>query len=112
MEGLDRRAVEWLSSLHWPVVTPVMKGLTYVGAGGTIWIVIALVVAFRQRRPLVLVAVVATIIVASRVDAILKDAIGRARPFVGDPGVHPAIALPHAPSLPTGPTLNPYARPL
>ena len=34
MEELDRRAVEWLSGLHWPVVTPVMKGLTYIGAGG------------------------------------------------------------------------------
>src|SRR5262249_6977036 len=106
MEGLDRRAVEWLSSLHWPVVTPVMKGLTYVGAGGTVWIVIALVVAFRQRRPLVLVAAVATIIVASRIDAILKDAIGRARPFVGDPSVHPSIALPHDPSMPSRPAMN------
>jgi undecaprenyl-diphosphatase len=109
MEELDRRAVEWLSSLHWPVVTPVMKGLTYAGAGGTIWIVIALVVAFRQRRPLVLVAAVATIIVASRIDAILKDAIGRARPFVGDPSVHPSIALPHDPSMPSGHAMNAFA---
>ena len=56
MEELDRDVVEWLSSLHWPVVTPVMKGLTYIGAGGTVWIAIGLIVAFRQRRPLVLVA--------------------------------------------------------
>jgi len=109
MEELDRRAVEWLSSLHWPVVTPVMKGLTYAGAGGTIWIVIALLVAFRRRRPLVLVAMVAMIIVASRIDAILKDAIGRARPFVGDPSVHPSIALPHDPSMPSGHAMNAFA---
>ncbi|HEX3329757.1 MAG TPA: phosphatase PAP2 family protein [Gaiellales bacterium] len=109
MEELDRRAVEWLSSLHWPVVTPVMKGLTYIGAGGTVWIVIALALAFRQRRPLVLVAAVATIIVSSRLDAILKDAIGRARPFVGDPSVHPSIALPHDPSMPSGHAMNAFA---
>jgi len=66
MQELDRDVVEWLSSLHWPLVTPAMKGLTYAGAGGTIWIVIGLVVAFRQRRPLVLVAVVGMIIVTSR----------------------------------------------
>jgi len=109
MQELDRDVVEWLSSLHWPVVTPVMKGLTYAGAGGTIWIVIGLVVAFRQRRPLVLVAVVGTIILASRVDAILKDAIGRARPFVGDPSVHPSIGLPHDPSMPSGHAMNAFA---
>jgi undecaprenyl-diphosphatase len=109
MEGLDRSAVEWLSSLHWPLVTPVMKGLTYAGAGGTIWIVIALVVALRLRRPLVLVAVVATILLTSRADAVLKDAIGRARPFVGDPSVHPSIALPHDASMPSGHAMNAFA---
>ena len=109
MQELDRDVVEWLSSLHWPLVTPAMKGLTYAGAGGTIWIVIGLVVAFRQRRPLVLVAVVGMIIVTSRFDAVLKDAIGRARPFVGDPSVHPSIALPHDPSMPSGHAMNAFA---
>jgi len=109
MEELDRDVVEWLSSLHWPLVTPVMKALTYAGAGGTIWIVIGLAVAFRQRRPLVLVALVGTIIVTSRIDAILKDAIGRTRPFVGDPSVHPSIALPHDPSMPSGHAMNAFA---
>src|SRR5690349_24760761 len=106
MEELDRDVVEWLSSLHWPLVTPVMKALTYAGTGGTIWIVIGLAVAFRQRRPLVLVALVGMIIVTSRIDGILKDAIGRARPIVGDPSVHPSIALPHGPSMPNGPAMN------
>jgi len=109
MEGLDRRAVEWMSSLHWPVVTPVMRGLTVAGAAGLVWIVIGLAVAFRQRRPLVLVALVGMIIVTSRIDAILKDAIGRARPFVGDPSVHPSIALPHDPSMPSGHAMNAFA---
>ncbi len=109
MEELDRRTVEWLSSLHWPVVTPVMKGLTYAGAGGLIWIAIGVVVAVWLRRPLALVGVVVAIVVASRLDAVLKAAIGRDRPFVGDPHVHPSIGLPHDPSMPSGHAMNAFA---
>jgi undecaprenyl-diphosphatase len=109
MEQLDRRAVEWMSGLHWPVVTPVMKGLTIVGAAGLVWIVIGAVAAVWLRRPLALIAVIATITVSSRVDAVLKAAIDRSRPFVGDPRVHPSIGLPHDPSMPSGHAMNAFA---
>ena len=108
MEALDRSAVEWMSSLHWPVVTPVMKGLTYAGAAGLVWIVLGAVVAVWLRRPLVLLAVIGAITVSSRVDTVLKDAVGRARPFVGDPHVHPSIGLPHDPSMPSGHAMNAF----
>jgi undecaprenyl-diphosphatase len=109
MEELDRDAVEWLSSLHWPAVTPAMKGLTYAGAGGTVWIVIAVILAFRQRRPLVLVATVIAIEVASRAAAVLKSAIGRDRPPVGDLHVHPSIPVPHDASMPSGHAMTAFA---
>ena len=82
MEELDRHAVEWLSSLHWPVVTPVMKGLTYAGAGGLVWIAIGVVVAFRLRRPLVLVVLLIAIELASSSDGVLKSR-HRPRPAAG-----------------------------
>ena len=109
MEALDRSAVEWMSSLHWPVVTPAMKGLTYAGAGGTIWIVIGVVVAFWQRRPLALLALIVAIEVASYLDSVLKSAIGRARPPVGDPRVHPSITVPRGPSMPSGHAMTAFA---
>jgi undecaprenyl-diphosphatase len=109
MEALDRSAVEWMSSLHWPVVTPVMKGLTYAGAGGAVWILLGVVVAFRYVRPLALLAVLVTIEVSVRSDALLKSVIGRDRPFVGDPRVHPSIGLPHDPSMPSGHAMNAFA---
>lgn len=109
MEELDRRAVEWLSSLHWPVVTPVMKGLTYAGAGGLVWIAIGVVVAFRLRRPLALVALLIAIELASSSDGLLKSAIGRARPPVADPHVHPSIPVPTDPSMPSGHAMTAFA---
>jgi undecaprenyl-diphosphatase len=109
MEALDRSAVEWMSSLHWAVVTPVMKGLTYAGAGGVVWILLGVVVAFRYVRPLALLAVLVTIEISSRSAAALKSVIDRDRPFVGDPRVHPSIGLPHDPSMPSGHAMNAFA---
>jgi undecaprenyl-diphosphatase len=102
MQDLDRRAVEWLSGLDWPVVTPLMKGLTYAGGAAFVWIVLALLVAIRQRRPLVLVVLVVAVRVSAVLDGILKDAIGRQRPPVADPNVHALIPVPHDPSMPSG----------
>jgi undecaprenyl-diphosphatase len=109
VERLDRSTVEWMSSLHWPVVTPVMKGLTDAGAHGIVWIVIGLVAAIWLRRPLVIVVLVAAVEVASVADARLKAAFGRARPPVGDPRVHPLIAVPHDPSMPSGHAMMAFA---
>jgi undecaprenyl-diphosphatase len=109
MEELDRRGVEWLSGLDWPVVTPVMKGLTYAGGAGAVWILIGIVAAVRLRRPLVLLAVVAAVWAASFSDGVLKSAIGRPRPPLADPKVHPLIPLPHDPSMPSGHAMMAFA---
>jgi len=102
MLALDRRGVEWLSGLHWPVVTPVMKALTVAGGHGLVWIAIGIVAAVWQRRPLALLVLAAANEVSSFADSVLKSAIGRERPPLADPKVHPLIALPHDPSMPSG----------
>lgn len=102
METLDRHVADWMSDLHWPLVTPVMKGLTYAGGAAAIWIVIAAVVAVRLRRPLVLVVLVVAVRVSAVLDGVLKRAIGRQRPPLADPSVHPLIPVPHDPSMPSG----------
>ena len=109
MEALDRRGVEWLSGLHWPVVTPVMKGLTDAGAHGLVWIGIGIVAAIWFRRPLALVALVAAVEAAAIADGVLKSAIGRERPPLADPKVHPLIPLPHDPSMPSGHAMMAFA---
>lgn len=109
MEAYDRHTVEWLSSRDWPIVTPVMKGLTDAGAHGIVWIVIGVALAAWLRRPLVAVAVLAAEEVSSIVDSVLKNAIGRQRPPLVDPRVHPLIPLPHDPSMPSGHAMMAFA---
>ncbi|HUZ83640.1 MAG TPA: phosphatase PAP2 family protein, partial [Gaiellales bacterium] len=52
---------------------------------------------------------VVTIPLAAGLDAVLKALIDRPRPFVGDPAVHPLIARPHDPSMPSGHALTAFA---
>ncbi|HEY3764531.1 MAG TPA: phosphatase PAP2 family protein [Gaiellales bacterium] len=102
MEALDRHAVEWLADRHWPVVTPIMKGLTDIGAHAIVWLVLGAAFALWQRRLLVLVVLALAEEVSSFADGVLKDAIGRVRPPLADPRVHPSIPVPHDPSMPSG----------
>jgi len=109
VETYDRHAVEWFSSRDWPVVTPVMKGLSDIGAHGAVWIVIGVLVAVWLRRPLLAVAVLAAEEISSVVDGVLKNAIGRERPPLADPRVHALIPLPHDPSRPSGHAMMAFA---
>ncbi|MGN6378855.1 MAG: phosphatase PAP2 family protein [Gaiellales bacterium] len=109
METWDRQGVEWLSARDWPVVTPVMRGLTDAGNHGLVWIAIAAVVALWLRRPLILAGVVVAVEAASYVDGVLKSAIGRARPPFADPHVHALIPVPHDPSMPSGHAIMAFA---
>jgi membrane-associated phospholipid phosphatase len=102
VETLDRRIVEWLSGLDWPVVTPAMKGLTDAGAHGLVWIAVGVVAAVWLRRPLAFLVLLAAVFASSAADNVLKSAIGRARPPLADARVHPLIALPHDSSMPSG----------
>ena len=94
--------MEWLADLHWPVVTPVMKGLTYAGGAGAIWFVIGAAMAVWLRRPLLLVVLVVSLRLSAILDGVLKRAIGRQRPPLADSHVHPLITVPHDPSMPSG----------
>ena len=76
VETYDRHAVEWFSSRDWPVVTPVMKGLSDIGAHGAVWIVIGVLVAVWLRRPLLAVAVLAAEEISSASTACSRMRLG------------------------------------
>jgi undecaprenyl-diphosphatase len=85
-----RQLVEWdtavrerMMAVHQPVVDAVMIGLTTIGRGGAIWIVIALTLLFRDRTRLRAVVVVlgALLLAFMATDLVVKPIVGRARPF-------------------------------
>ncbi|HEX5260352.1 MAG TPA: phosphatase PAP2 family protein [Gaiellales bacterium] len=107
MESLDRFGVETLSGLDWPLVTPLMKFLS--ATHDLIPLAIAVILAVRCRRLAPVVMTVLAIALGDRLDYLLKSWIGRPRPSLVDPHVHPLIAVPSDSSMPSGHALTAFA---
>ena len=71
MDRIDRAGVETLSGLDWPVVTPIAKLLSSIH--NLVFLVIAIVLTITLRRLSPVVMTVLAMVVAGRLDAMLKD---------------------------------------
>jgi undecaprenyl-diphosphatase len=94
--SLDRRVEAWivahrLGSLDWLSI-----GLSRIGTLGAVWVVLALVLAVKRRRPGLLAAVIAADIVADLISELGKAIVPRHRPFVHQLG--PAMTTHSFPS--------------
>jgi len=102
MQELDHRIVAWFSGLDLPLVTPLMKLGSAVGADGIVFVGIAFWVALARRRIAPAVAVLAAVFASQLLSTQMKHAVGRARPSVTYPDVHPLVPLPDSSSMPSG----------
>jgi undecaprenyl-diphosphatase len=102
MQALDHRIVAWLSGLDLPLVTPLMKLASAVGADGLVFIGIAFWVALARRRIAQAVAVLAAVLASQLLSNLMKDVVDRARPSVTYADVHPLVPLPDSSSMPSG----------
>ncbi|HEV8452944.1 MAG TPA: phosphatase PAP2 family protein [Gaiellales bacterium] len=102
MQQLDHRIVAWLSGLDLPLVTPLMKLASAVGASGLVFVGIAFWVALARRRVAPAVAVLAAVFVSQVLSTLMKHAVGRARPSLTHADVHPLVPLPNSSSMPSG----------
>jgi undecaprenyl-diphosphatase len=89
----------------------VMWGLSVVGRGGLLWIVITTVlVAFRRLPVRAVIALALALLLASvTVDRVLKPLIGRQRPFVTAPDIPVIGDRPDDASWPSGHAANAFA---
>jgi undecaprenyl-diphosphatase len=94
--------VAWLSGLDLPLVTPLMKLASAVGASGLVFVGIAFWVALARRRLAPAVAVLAAVFVSQVLSTLMKHAVGRARPSLTHADVHPLVPLPNSSSMPSG----------
>jgi undecaprenyl-diphosphatase len=102
MQALDHRIVAWLSGLDLPLVTPLMKLASAVGADGIVFVGIAFWVALARRRIAPAVAVLAAVLASQLLSNLMKDVVDRARPSVTYADVHPLVPLPDSSSMPSG----------
>ena len=84
-------------------LTPAMKFITSLGDRGMIWIAITLVLLmFRKTRKAGILTAIAIVISFGINNMLLKDLVGRVRPYETFDQVHRMIGKPHDWSFPSG----------
>jgi membrane-associated phospholipid phosphatase len=109
LTGLDQRLERFIVGHRWGPIDWVFVWLSRLGAGGAVWIVLALVVLVVTRRRAALVGVVLAVILSAATVTWLQDAIGRRRPPRLFAALHPLVRVPQHGSFPSGHTTTAFA---
>lgn len=101
--GADRQAFTWIVHHRLPLLDPIFVGLTYLGTGGVIWGLIALVIAWRMGQRLLPVVLISAFVIgiADGTANLLKLLVNRPRPFVSVAHVSLLITRPASASFPS-----------
>jgi undecaprenyl-diphosphatase len=101
----------WIVLHRLPFLTGMMWGLSAIGRGGIVWLLIAAVLtAMKRLRPREWVQLALALLVTSTMtDALLQPVVGRERPFVRSLDVAVIGDRPTSGSFPSGHTANAFA---
>ena len=93
-----------------PVLTPIFKFITILGNGGLIWILlIAIMICFKKTRMLGVLSLLSLILSFIINNMLLKNLVGRIRPFNMIPNLHALITQPTDFSFPSGHTASSFS---
>ena len=104
--------LDWISfHLHSRFLDTVMPIITWLGDKGLLWIVLGLGILFFQKGKrdtgfLVLLALLLGLLICN---LLLKNAVGRIRPFVLNDAIQLLVTPPSDPSFPSGHTTAAFA---
>jgi undecaprenyl-diphosphatase len=100
----DTAARIWLTTFHHPLADAAMEGLSIIGRGGAVWIVIALALVGLDRSRVrgAFVAWAALAFAFVMTDLVIKPLVARARPFESAVAVRVIDRRPLTYSFPSG----------
>lgn len=101
--------LDWLQTLHAPVLDKIMIFITSLGNGGLFWIALAVVLLFFKRTRLVGVSMIIAMALGALIGNIIKPLVHRARPCWINETIQLLIAVPNDYSFPSGHTLVSFA---
>jgi len=108
--GIEIQFLDWLQTLHSPIVDKMMLGITHLGDAGIFWIVLAVILLLipktRKSGLIVAAALCIDVIVCN---GILKNLFARTRPFDVNEAVQFLITAPKDFSFPSGHTAASFA---
>ena len=98
------------SNMHGPIMDKVMVISTYLGNGGIIWIILAVLLMISKKyRRLGFLAIAALILSTVLGEGVLKHVVQRIRPSVDIPAANLLITKPLSYSFPSGHTTSSFA---
>ena len=102
---MEIQILNWLQGLHTPILDKLMCMITHLGDAGIIWIILAIVMILipKTRKSGVIVAA-ALVVDVLLCNVILKNLVGRIRPFDVNTSVQLLISKPKDFSFPSGHT--------
>ena len=109
--GVDRHVLTWIVDHRVSFLNPILVGITYLATGGTIWVALALLIAWRTSRPILPTGILAAVCVwgADGVSHLLKATTNRPRPYVAMPHLHTLISRPGSESFPSSHATTAFA---
>jgi undecaprenyl-diphosphatase len=106
--GLDQRLERFIAGHRWGPIDWVFVWLSRIGAGGIVWFVLAFVLAYLWRRPVLIGGVAVAAILSGLTVTRLQDLIDRRRPPLVFARWHPLVQVPHHGSFPSGHTTTAF----
>jgi len=102
--------LDWIQTLHNPILDQIMVFITRLGNAGAIWILLTVVlILIPKTRKTGVIAAFVLIVDVLLCDITLKNIVGRIRPYDVNTGVHLLISKPHGWSFPSGHTSASFA---
>ena len=107
---MEIQILNWLQSLHTPILDKIMQLITHLGDMGIMWIILTIVMLLipKTRKSGVIMAA-ALIVDVILCNVILKNLIARVRPYDVNTAVQLLVAKPKDFSFPSGHTAASFA---
>lgn len=111
IQGLDFTILNFLQSLHTPLLNKFMIFCTRLGSWGALWVVLSLLLMTQKKYRWYGIAALTALLLGTILnEGILKPLIARPRPFLQIPPPHKMlIHKPHSFSCPSGHAMNSFA---
>ena len=108
--NLDRNAIRATTAVHWEPATAVLTLISAWWVKGPLMVAAGWCADLRRRRLVPLIALAATVgfVVASALNAVLKDLVDRDRPPEAI-GFDALVGVPGSPSFPSGHAMTAFA---
>ena len=103
---MEIQILNWLQSLHTPILDKIMQLITHLGDMGIIWIILTIVMLLIPKTRKSGVIMAAALILCN---VILKNLIARVRPYDVNTAVQVLVAKPKDFSFPSGHTAASFA---